>query len=44
MNIEQSREEKKLSDEILLRILNRLDKLEIQQEIRFADHKFANRS
>ena len=44
MSIGQSREEKKLSDEILLRILNRLDKLEIQQEIRFADHGFANRS
>ena len=44
VNKEQADNKKSLSDEILLRILNRLDKLEVQQEIRFANHGFANRS
>ena len=32
------------TEELLIRILNRLDKLEVQQESRFASHRFANRS
>ena len=44
VNMEQVDNKKSVSDEILLRILNRLDKLEVQQEIRFANHEFANHS
>ena len=44
VNIEQVDNKKSISNEILLRILNRLDKLEVQQEIRFANHEFANHS
>ena len=32
------------TEELLVRILNRLDKLEVQQENRFASHRFADHS